>query len=161
MNKQIELQQPRLETRGTLLIAGLSEHYTSETAQNIPALWQRFVPHIGNVPGQIGRKAYGVCSKKSSDTDGFDYLSGVEVADFSSISDELSRISIPAQRYLVFPHLEHVSRLGDTVGAIFYQWLPASEHEAAHEPDFFELYGEKFDPQTGRGDIEVWVPIKS
>jgi AraC family transcriptional regulator len=24
---------------------------------------------------------------------------------------------------------------------------------------FFERYGEKFNPQTGTGDIEVWVPI--
>jgi AraC family transcriptional regulator len=27
-------------------------------------------------------------------------------------------------------------------------------------PDFFERYGEEFDPQTGMGGIEVWIPIK-
>ena len=27
-------------------------------------------------------------------------------------------------------------------------------------PAFFERYGEAFDPQTGTGGIEVWLPIK-
>jgi predicted transcriptional regulator YdeE len=32
---------------------------------------------------------------------------------------------------------------------------------AGGAPDFFERYGEKFDPRTGMGDIEVWIPIQS
>jgi AraC family transcriptional regulator len=45
------------------------------------------------------------------------------------------------------------------------KWLPRSGHEVAHvvvdAPDFFERYGEDFDPKTGMGGIEVWIPIKS
>ena len=26
-------------------------------------------------------------------------------------------------------------------------------------PDFFERYGEAFDPQLGMGDVEVWIPV--
>jgi AraC family transcriptional regulator len=25
---------------------------------------------------------------------------------------------------------------------------------------FFERYDERFDPRTGMGDVEIWVPIK-
>ena len=32
---------------------------------------------------------------------------------------------------------------------------------SASEPTFIEHYGEKFDPETGFGDIEVWFPVKA
>jgi len=38
------LAPPRIEQRGLLLIAGLGGKYSSDTHQNIPALWQRFSP---------------------------------------------------------------------------------------------------------------------
>jgi AraC family transcriptional regulator len=47
------LAPPRIEQRGLLLIAGLGGKYSSDTHQNIPALWQRLQPHLGNVPGQV------------------------------------------------------------------------------------------------------------
>jgi AraC family transcriptional regulator len=56
------LAPPRIEQGGLLLIAGLSGKYSLDTHQNIPALWQRFQPHLGNVPGQVfaaGRRLKG------------------------------------------------------------------------------------------------------
>jgi AraC family transcriptional regulator len=63
----------------------------------------------------------------------------------------------------VFPHRGHVSELNKTVAAA-WQWLPASGRKLgcdAGAPTFIEHYGEKFDPDTGFGDIEVWFPVKS
>jgi AraC family transcriptional regulator len=66
---------------------------------------------------------------------------------------------------VVFPHHEHVSKLRSTVETISNEWLPRSGYEVVWPPDgipnFFERYGEAFDPGTGRGDVEVWIPIKS
>ena len=45
-NLVVELETPRFEYGKPLLIAGLREHLTDD-AENIPALWQRFVPYIG------------------------------------------------------------------------------------------------------------------
>src|SRR5579871_2611057 len=56
------LAPPRIEQRGLLLIAGLGGRYSVDTPQNIPALWQRFQPHLGHVPGQVfaaGRRLKG------------------------------------------------------------------------------------------------------
>ena len=56
------LAPPRIEQGRLLLIAGLSGKYSLGTHQNIPALWQRFQPHLGNVPGQVfpaGRRLKG------------------------------------------------------------------------------------------------------
>ena len=47
------LAPPRIEQGRLLLIAGLGGKYSLDTHQNIPALWQRFQPHLGNVPGQV------------------------------------------------------------------------------------------------------------
>ena len=45
------LEPPSFENLNTLLVAGLSERYTTETCANIPAQWQRFAPHLGHIPG--------------------------------------------------------------------------------------------------------------
>jgi AraC family transcriptional regulator len=153
-----DLEPPRFENGKPLLIAGLGARYTCESSKAIPAQWQRFAPHIGNVPGQIGRAAYGVCCN-SDDAGNFDYICGVEVADFSELPAEFSRVRLPEQRYAVFTHHEHISTIRRTVNTIWNKWLPESKHEAADAPDF-ERYGESFDPQTGTGGVEIWIPIK-
>jgi AraC family transcriptional regulator len=78
--------------------------------------------------------------------------------------EEASALKIDPPRFEV-PHRGHVSKLRDTLDNIWHNWFPGSGHEVARAtggaPDFFERYGEKFDPRTGMGDIEVWIPIQS
>jgi AraC family transcriptional regulator len=151
------LDPPRFEDGKPLLIAGLSQRYTWETNTGIPAQWQRFAPHIGHIPGQVGSTTYGVCC--SSDGEGnFDYICGVEVSDFSDVPAEFARIRIAPQRYVVFSHRDHISTLRRTVFTIWNKWLPESGHEVADAPDF-ERY-QDFDGERGTGTIEIWVPLK-
>jgi AraC family transcriptional regulator len=151
------LETPRFEIGRTLLIAGLSERYSSETSAGIPAQWQRFAPYLGNIPGQVGRTAYGVVCN-GDDSGNTEYISGVEVSDFSRLPPELSRLRIPEQQYAVFFHRDHISTIRRTWFTI-YKWLPESGHEVAEGPEF-ELYGENFGPATGTGGVEIWVPVK-
>jgi AraC family transcriptional regulator len=72
------LGAPRFEPGNTMVMAGMNESYTCENRGKIPSQWDRFGPHIGKVPGQLGQIAYGVCWNFSPGK-GFDYLSGVEV----------------------------------------------------------------------------------
>jgi AraC family transcriptional regulator len=154
-----DLAPPRFETLAPLLVAGLSQRYDCESSKAIPAQWQRFAPHIGNIPGQVGWTTYGV--RHNCDDDGnFDYIAGVEVASFSRLPPELARLRIPAQRYAVFGHAEHVSTIRRTIMTIWNKWLPVSGVQVADAPDF-ERYGESFDPHTGMGGLELWIPIKS
>lgn len=159
----VDLNPPRFEHRGRLIIAGLGGPYTASTLDDLPALWERFSVHIGRIPGQVGRVAYGVCSDMFNGTGSFHYLSGVEVSESSALPEQFSRVHIPAQRYVVFPHREHVSRLRYTVNTIWSQWFPESGYQTARAtvgaPDFFERYGEGFDPQLGMGEVEVWIPV--
>jgi len=152
------LAPPRFENGAPLLIAGPGERYNCESSAGIPAQWQRFVPHLGHIAGQIGPTAYGVCCN-SDDAGNFDYICGVEVADFSRLPRDWSQVRIAAQRYAVFCHREHISAIRKTWGAIWNAWLPESGHEAADAPNF-ERYGEEFDSVTGMGGLEIWLPIK-
>jgi AraC family transcriptional regulator len=69
-------------------------------------------------------------------------------------------VRIAAQRYAVFSHREHISTIRRTLNTIWNQWLPASGHVPADAPNF-ERYDEKFDPVSGMGGLEIWLPLKS
>jgi AraC family transcriptional regulator len=152
------VEAPRFEILERLFIAGLSERYNSETCANIPAQWQRFVPYLGHIPGQVGQTAYGVLCN-SDDAGNTEYLSGVEVSDFSRLPAELSRLRIPEQRYAVFTHRDHIASIRRTWFTILNKWLPESGYQAAEGPEF-ERYGKEFDGRTGLGGLEIWIPIK-
>src|SRR5262249_36029119 len=97
------LEPPRFEERPAMLLAGLSARFDCESSSGIPAQWQKFVPHIGTIPGQIGGAAYGV--RYNSDEEGtFDYLCAVQASDFSQLPPDWARLRVAARRYAVFAH---------------------------------------------------------
>jgi AraC family transcriptional regulator len=149
---------PRFETGKAMLVAGLGERISFDNSAGIPALWNRFHQHVHDLPGRIGRVAYGVCTN-GDDTGYFDYIAAVEVADFSDLPRDFSRVRIPEQRYAVFSHTNHISTIRRTISAVWNHWLPSSGHKLADAPSF-ERYDEKFDSVTGNGGLEIWVPIK-
>ncbi len=150
---------PRFETGKAMLVAGLGERIIQHNGAGIPGLWQRFHQYVQNFPGRIGKVAYGVCCN-ADDAGNFDYIAGVEVADFSDLPREFARVRIPEQRYAVFAHGDHISTIRRTVNTIWNEWLPSSGLEAADAPSF-ERYDENFDPATGAGGFEIWVPVNS
>ncbi len=152
------LQPPRLVDGKLLLIAGIGERYDCDSSAGIPSQWQRFLPHFGHVAGQVGRVAYGVCCN-GDDTGNFDYIAGVEVTDFSGLPRDWSRVRVAPQRYAVFTHAGHIATIRGTWNSIWNEWMPTSGHERADAPDF-ERYGENFDPLTGHGGLEIWIPVK-
>ncbi len=154
-----DLKPPRFENGRPLLIAGLGERYTWETSKAVPAQWQRFVPYLGDISRQVGRDTFGV-AYNGDDEGNFDYLAGVEVADFSDLPAAFSRLRIGPQKYAVFSHREHISTIRRTVKTVWSKWLPESGYEAADAPSF-ERFGEEFEPQTGMGGFEIWIPIKA
>jgi AraC family transcriptional regulator len=151
------LQAPRFETGKPLLVAGVGDRFSHDNGAGIPLLWQRFHQSVAHLPSRVGQVAYGVCCN-GDDAGNFDYIAGVEVSDFSDLPREFSRVRIPEQKYAVFTHREHVSTVRRTVNAIWNHWLPASGFKMADAPSF-ERYDEKFDPATGDGGFEIWVPI--
>jgi AraC family transcriptional regulator len=153
------LNPPRFETSKPLLVAGVGDRFSHEDGAGIPALWQRFHQTVAQLPSRVGPVAYGVCCN-GDDAGNFDYIAGVEVTDFSDLPRDLMRVRIPAQKYAVFTHREHISTIRRTVNTIWNHWLPQSGFQAGDAPNF-ERYDENFDPHTGNGGLEIWLPIKS
>lgn len=152
------LAPPRFEDGKALLIAGLRERYDHEGSAAIPSQWQRFQPYIGNVSNQRGKVAYGVCYN-TDENGNMDYLSGVEVSSFDDLPPELDRVRLPPKHYAVFRHDDHVATIRRSWMTIFGKWFPASGYEAEDAP-VFERYPETFDPQTGLGGFELWIPVR-
>ena len=167
VESRIELRPPRFENLGPRIIAGLRGRFDASTRGDIPQQWAAFAPQIDAAPTRVGRAAFGVCFILAAGQ-GFDYVSGVEVADDSHLPAGWISLRLPALRYAIFRHEGDVAALPKMLDAIWHQWLPASQCELAaggegggDVPAFFERYGEEFNPHTGTGGIEVWVPLKT
>ena len=152
------LESPRVTQGPALLLFGLSQHYGCQSNAAIPSQWDLFLPHLGNISGQVGKIAYGVVYN-SDHAGNYDYLCGVEVTEFPSEPREFARLRISPQTYAVFRHRDHISSVNNTWKAIWNRGLADTGHQPADAPAF-ERYGEEFDGRTGLGGLEIWIPIK-
>jgi AraC family transcriptional regulator len=157
----VDLAPPNYRDVGALLIAGIRQYYNYSDIGGIPAQWQRLVPYLGHIPNRIGRCDYGVCATAPGDSSGFDYTAGVEVRSLDELPEGFVGLRLPARRYAVFWHGEHISKIGSTCAAIFSEWQPKSGSKVAEGPlMLIEYYDERFDPKTGEGGVEIWVPMQ-
>lgn len=154
------IESPRFENGKVLLIAGIAEHYGSmEASAGIPSQWQRFARYLGSIAPQVGPTTFGVCY--NTDEEGsMDYLAAVEVSSFAALPHEFTRLRLAPTRYAVFTHRGHVSSIIGTWRTVWNAWLPDSGHVPADAP-LFERYGERFNPETGLGGVELWLPLEA
>ena len=157
------IAEPQIREAGPLLIAGMRQRFTPETRGAIPALWQRLVSHIGSIPNEKPGATYGValCDVEEGG-DGFDYMAGIGVTSLDELPENLAGVRLPKRKYAVFQHEGHVSMVGASCAAIFGSWLPRSGKQLAQGSlQLIERYDmSKFNPQTGLGGFEIWVPLQ-
>lgn len=157
--KQGVALQPRFEKERLLLVAGFGQRFTQDTSGAIPELWERFVPHIGKVPSQVGEVTYGVCCN-TDQQGGFDYIAGVEISKLDDLPERYRWVEVQPQQYAVFEHQGPLHGLPQTFQYIWNTWLPQSGRTAADAPGF-ERYSADFNPRTGAGVLEIWVPLNA
>jgi AraC family transcriptional regulator len=153
-----DLAPPRIETRDAFTVAGLAARYSQETASTIPAQWDRFAPRAAEIQDVVPGAVYGVCY----DGDGqgqFDYMSGLAVSRAESLPEGMTAVRVPAGRYAVFTHSGNIADFSKTVHAVWNGGLADAGVGHRPAPDF-ERYDERFDPKTGDGEVEIWIPIK-
>jgi AraC family transcriptional regulator len=130
---------PRFENGHFLLIAGLGGRFTAQTTKAIPDLWEKFIPEIGNIPGQKSEVTYGICCNPP---------------------DKYRWVEVQPQHYAVFEHKGALDALPQTFQYIWKTWLPQSGYHAADAPEF-ERYSEDFNPKLNTGVLEIWLPLKA
>jgi len=156
-SKTALIAPPRVVRSDELLIFGLSERYVKSNA-GIPSQWERFVPYLGAIPGQMGNVTYGVICN-TDEAGSVDYICGVQVREFPDHPAGFTRLRIPPQTYAVFAHRDHVSSMQSTWQAIWNDGLSSAGRKATDGPAF-ERYDERFDGRTGLGGFEIWIPIE-
>lgn len=157
--RSLGLSAPTFRQGSDLLIAGLNESYGLDTRARIPQQWQRLTPFLGNLPDQVGPDAYGVCHAAGPDCT-FEYLTGVAVSSPERLPDGFTTLRIAARRYAVFTHSGPVSSLPATIDTIWTRWTPDCGLPVAHAAPCFERYPPEFDPGTGAGGVELWIPLE-
>ena len=153
----------RLASTGPMLFAGIRKYLRFEERGSIPAMWQAFGPHVGSIPGEIFGASYGLCLGPADGKDdcGFDYMPSVNVRSLDDLPEGLAGVRIAGREWAVFRHNEHVSSIGVTCAAAG-DWLAQSGRAPPDGPmQMIERYGPEFDPHTGNGGCEVWVPLGS
>jgi AraC family transcriptional regulator len=153
------LQPSRYEDGRPMLLAGIRRTHTfAGMSKDIPRQWDDF-NELGQLPGQVGKTAYGAICGGDTQAQTMEYLCGVEVQSFDALPKELGRMRVPAVRYAVFRHEGNVATIQSTWQEIFSKWLPSSGMRSANTPDF-EVYDERFDGTTGEGGVEIWLGVQ-
>lgn len=152
---------PRIQQAGPFLIAGLREQLDEHAQQKIPQLWQQFTSCWDQIAQRVDTVGYGLCIHLHNSE--YYYMAGCGIWDFTGLPIRFSPFIIPSQTYATFTHMGSVQSIRDTIDFAFDAWLPASGYKHATATEnalhFFERYGEQFDPHTGEGDIEIWLPV--
>lgn len=151
------LAEPRFVTGKAMTIAGLGREYAGGDVAGIPAQWMEFIPHIGHVAGQVDGAAYGVCISRGAGWS-LEYLTGVEVSGSGELPAGFKTVKLDPAHYAVFRQPGHVSLIRGTMAYIFGSALPKLGLAPAATP-LLERYGPEFDPETGEGGYEIWVPL--
>lgn len=147
----------RWEKKPARLFAGISRTYTMSEREKIPAHWQEFVQYLGKISKQVGDDCYGICWSANAET--FDYLTAVEIGETGPLPEGFTTLELVPQHYAVFIHYGHSSGIPQTIAAIWEKWLPASGLKAANAP-CYERYTSEYNPKTGMGGMEIWIPIQ-
>lgn len=157
LDQHPELAPPRIETITARRLIGLSRHYTGNDFAGITSQWPAYFEHASYRLSATDGAHYGVCYNMTEAGD-MDYLTGVEAAPGHSVPEAFSEMIIPAGEYAVFRHEGHISLISQTFAAAFQTGLPQLNRESAPGPSF-EWYSADFDPMTGAGHVEVWIPL--
>jgi len=141
-----------------LHIVGVKQHYRLDTRSNVPLQWQAFLESRSRLPKANNALMYGVVLNVAEGCE-FDYLTGIETDVHTPPASGFATTDLPACRYAVFLHDGHVSTIDRTLEKIWLQWAPDAGVKMADSP-CFERYTEQFNNETGKGGIEIWVPVQ-
>lgn len=155
--------EPEIVEIDSFLVAGVRGRFDGDTKHGIPALWQRFVPLLPEIPHR-GCETYGICTNPSAEDGSFDYVAGVAVDRVDELPAGTVAETIPRQTYAVFRH--HVrspnlhEELQPTLHFIWSTWLAGSTaYEYAGGPDF-ERYPSDFEPGREGTYLDIAIPVR-
>jgi AraC family transcriptional regulator len=147
--------EPKLVTKDAFKVIGMQVVEKPEKA-DFPGLWDRFIKRSSEVEGALGTY-YGVCECHGEA--GLCYTAAVDVPSLDKIPADMVGFDVPGGRYAVFTHKGLLSTLGATYNHIYQVWMPTADVDRAERPEF-ELYDERFDPNSEESEMDIYIPVK-
>ena len=146
----------RIESYPAFTAVGMKSRY-GKNANEIPQLWEAFVPRIGEVVHRDGsHHSYGLMGNYDPATGEFDYMAGLPVTETTDIPAGMTHWAVPQQTYAVFSCT--LQTISQTFDAIYKEWIHTAPVTRTSGPEF-ELYDENFNPNEGRFDVSIWIPV--
>jgi AraC family transcriptional regulator len=158
-NRPPSLPPPALRILEDRTFAALTGRFSLAGMQDIPALWREFMEFYPRIKDKLDPAPWAVVG--APDDDGaFDYACAIVVQPTCVLPSGLGRITVPANRYAVFTHAGHVSLIRGTYEEIWNSALALHGWTLADQP-VLESHRASFDPRTGEGGLEIWVPVEA
>lgn len=155
-----ELAEPKMMDKDEFHVVGLSGDFTAENTSEIPKLWERFIPRLGEIQNKK-EFCFGLCECGEEEGKNFTYTAGFEVSSLDNVPEGMVGKTIPQNHYGVFTHKGPISKIGQTFDSIYHKWLPNSPFKRGTGPDF-EFYGEKFNgqnPEAPDSEVDIYMPL--
>lgn len=153
----VNVPAPKIMTRDAFRVIGMSAQCSFGNNAPIPPLWQALNARAAEFDERALAAGYGVCC----DADGqgnFRYVAGFAGIANSPIPEGMDDVTIPAGKYAVFTHKGHIADFPKTVYSVWNKALPDAGLNPRQAPEF-ELYDQRFDVASGRGVVELWIPV--
>ena len=153
LEEQVQMEI-KIETKEAFTVVGLNYHGKNEN-QEIAQLWHQLLPRFQEIKHLAQPyQSYGVCGEV--ETDGrFRYLAGFEIDEAGDLPEGMDTWQVPQQTYAVFPC--DLATIHETYNYAFQTWLPASDYEHVHGPDF-EYYPPGVEPEK---EMYIYIPVKA
>ncbi len=134
-HKEGHTMEPRIVTKPAFTVVGLpftgfisnAPYEEGKENNEIGLVWDEFNRRCGEIKNICG-PAYGLCFGMPNEREPW-YIAGLEVAQADEIPAGMMSMSVPAQKYAVFPCT--LGAIGATYRYITEEWQPKTGHEHA------------------------------
>ena len=154
----------KIVEKGEIKLVGLNERIVMPN-NTIPQLWEKFSARAAEIKNNVNTGWYGVADNMAPEAYEFDEMAAVEVSTFDDIPEGMATKVIAPQKYLVFTYKGKIScedgkpDLSKTYEYLYDKLLPSTEFQV--DKNFnFELYDERFKPESDDSEFDIYVPIK-
>jgi AraC family transcriptional regulator len=150
------------KTKPGFVAVGFGGRFGQSSRSGIPALWPKLTAQLP-LSGQMGAETYGLCWSQDATEGSFNYLAAVQVAADAGVPDDMERLEVPAQAYLIYRlTLTGADLHPQMIAAAMDIWggrLAAAGFKPSGGPDF-EFYPADFEPTRPGAWVEFWVPVQ-
>lgn len=143
-------------------VVGPGGDFSHEDMSGIPALWTEFARRAGEIPNPDSTPAaFGAMFGAPNN---FAYVAGLSSSG-GTVPAGMRELEVPAGNYAKFAFQvekgeELPAKIQEHFQKIGKEWMPASGLKMRWPAPVLERYGEKFNPETMSGEVEIWMPVE-